>query len=346
MSSIYTTLNGFELGTRGHFDAEVLASGKLDFVHYTTLCAIPGMPAPYRGAYCMRVDLGTSTTDCHVQETVSWDIAQSAELYFRFMFWLGGIGSQELTMANDDAFSIMQLWSATNTVEATISVQNTTASGVRLAVSELADLVGASFAPLSLNKWHSIELYANWDTSGNDGTLDCYLDGYGLTQITTLTQAAGTSGVLGVLDQDSGTTAGICLYDEVVADGSRIFPPQYRFNPDMLLDGPGHAFVGPGIVDNISLLSGNATNNVLTLFDTDSAILTNHTKTRVELKNLTANEIVDPAGMPVHFTRGCYVEMTGTDPRAMIKLRRAIGWGSDGAIKNYASKRKAYKQDT
>ena len=338
---------GFELGTRGHFDAETLASGKLDFVHYSRLCVIPGMPAPYRGAFCMRADLSVSTTDCHVQETGAWDIAQSAEKYFRFMFWIGGRGSQTLTMADTDAFSIFQLWSATSTVEATISIQNTTASGVRLAVSELADLSGATFAPISLNRWHTIELFANWDTSSNDGTLDCTLDGGSLTQITTLTQAAATSGVLGVLDQDAGTTAGICLFDDVIADDAQIFQPYMRYPQDLLMTISGHAFVGPGIIDNVSLLAGGGTNQVLTIFDTDRAIANNGTRTRLELKNVATNsDIIDPAGVPVHVWRGCFVEMTGSDPRAMIKIRRAIGWGSDGAVKTYAQKRKAYKQDT
>jgi len=347
--ALYTTETGFEQGntlTDTHFDVETLASGKLDIVHYTTLAAIPGMPAPYRGAYCMRVDLSTSTTDCQLQETGSWDIAQSAELYIRFMFWLGGTGSQEVVMADTNSFAIFALWSSTNTHEATIGINFTTANGFRLYVAELANETGASYAPFSLNKWHSIELYANWDTSANDGTLDCYLDGYGLTQITGLTQAAGTSGVIGVLGQDAGTTTGICLYDEVVGDAERIYPPYMRFPQDIIINSSQHVFVGPGIIDNISLLSGAGTNNILTLYDTDTAFRVNPTRTRVELKNTTNNELVDPAGMPIHVIRGCYVDLAGTDPRAVLKIRRAVAYGSDGAVRTYASKRKPYKQDT
>ena len=72
---------------------------------------------------------------------------------------------------------------------------------------------------------------------------------------------------------------------------------------------------------------------------TDEADTTNGTM-KLELKNLTASETpVDPAGVPVEFTKGCYVSLTGTNPRAMLNIRRAMGYSSDGAIRTVASRR-------
>lgn len=347
MAFPFLTETGWEQGTTitdTHFAVESDSDGSLDVVHYTTLAAIPGMPAPYRGAYCLRSDLSIGSSDAYLQETDSWDIAVDGTMYFRFMFWFGG----SPVMVDTDIFGIFQLWSATNTPEVTAGIQYTTANGYRLFVNEAVSATGAAFADLSLNAWHSIEIFANIDLAAptGDGTIDVYLDGNGLTQITGLTQAAITSGVIGVLGQDAGTTKGICLFSELIADDGRIFPPYVRFPQDLIVTVSGHAFLGPGILDNVSLLSGNGTDCVLTIYDTDTAVRTNHTRTTVELKNTTANEIVDPAGMPIHLIRGCYVDLTGTTPRAILKIRRAIGWGSDGAVKTYASKRKAFKQDT
>jgi len=350
MPTDYLTETGWEKGTLStdtHFDADTPASGKLDVAHYTSLAATPGLPAPYRGAYCMRADLSVSTAECSVQETATWDIALNGTMYFRFMFWFGGRGSQVPVMADTDSFAIFWLESGSAVHEVTIGINYTDANGYRLYNSKLANEAGATFAPFSLNKWHSIEVFVNLDAgAGNDGTLDVFLDGNGLTQLTALDQLAVASGFMGITGQDAGTTAGICLFDQVIADDVRIHPPFMRYPQDMLLTASGHAFVGPGIVDNATLISGNGTDCVMTIYDTDTGITSNATRTRVELRNTTAFETVDPAGMPIHLIRGCYVEMAGTTPNAMLKIRRAVGYGSDGAMRTYASKRKAYKQDT
>ena len=53
--------------------------------------------------------------------------------------------------------------------------------------------------------------------------------------------------------------------------------------------------------------------------------------------NLTASETpVDPAGVPINIIKGCYVSLTGTNPRAMVNIYRAVGYFSDGAIRNAA----------
>ena len=112
-----------------------------------------------------------------------------------------------------------------------------------------------------------------------------------------------------------------------------------RFPETLIVQKTGHVFVGPGVIDNVSLLSGSSSDNVLTVYDTDRADTTN-TAPRFIAKNVSSGETpVDGAGFPITLTRGCYITLSGTAPRGMVQIRRASGYSSDGAIRNYAMRR-------
>lgn len=340
MSFPYDTIENFELGTLGHFDAESDSATRLDFPHYTELARFPSTHTamPWRGAHCMRVDLGTSTTAAYVQETGSWDMTAGTDnINLRFRLWV----SPDIVMASTNEFALLQFWSSTNTVECGVYLNYTTAAGYRLG---LGDASGSSFLSLTLGEWHTVEIF--YDPAGStNGTLDGWLDKGAFTQVTGLSDANLTSGVIGVIGQDAGTTKGIILIDEIVGhvgtDGvaatNRIGYVFDRFPEQLLLDKSGHGFVGHGILDNVSLLSGGNSDNVLTIYDTDHADTT-YGPAKLILKNLTADETpVDPAGVPINLTRGCYVQLEGTNPRALLSVRRAVGYGSDGAIRGVAT---------
>ena len=327
---------GFELGTLGVFDAEVDTQSKLDFPHYSDLARIPGLPAPYRGAFCMRVDLSLGTADAYVQETGSWDTAAAGTVFTRFYFWFGG----NPVMADADIFGIWQLWSGASTVEATIGIQYTDANGYRLFANETAAAAGAVFAPLTLNQWHCIEARALIDSgAGNDGVLQLFLDGASIGSVTSLDQADITSGILGAVGIDAGTTRGILLFDDLIIDDARIYPNSERYPSLLMMTKSGHAFVGPGCIDNISMMPGAGTDNVLSVFDTDRGVTNDAGNIDVELKNTANNELVDPAGMPANVRYGAYVQLSGTNPRALVQIGKAVGYGSDGAIRTYGVNR-------
>jgi len=332
----YLSEASFSAGTIGHFDTDTDTESRSQVFHYSALAAIPGLPAPYHGAYVYGVNLANDGTpaDSYLQETASWDTAASGTIFFRLMFWV----SADITMANADEFAIFQLWSATNTVEGGAYINYTTANGLRLGIGEAS---AAQFLPLSTNTWHSLELKYVIDSGvPNDGTLDGWLDGSTFTQVTALDQGAITSGVMGVLSQDAGTTKGYVLFDNIIADDLQIFPPVRRWSQDQLFTQSNHAFVGPGRLENVSLLSGAATDNVLTVYDTDVAYVSSTSAAKLELKNTANNETVDPAGVPIDFQRGCYVVMTGTNPRAIVKFSKTPAYGSDGAVRSYGLRRK------
>lgn len=342
MAFPFLTENGFEAGAIGHFDAiSPDPFTRAFYYHYSQLAKIPGLPAPFRGAYCFGVNLATNTTDHYLQETGSWDIAlAAAAMFWRFMFYL----SPNTVMANGDEFAIWQLWSGTNTVEAGCYVNYTTANGYRLGLGK--DIAAASvFLGLKTGEWNCIELKFTSDTSGaganDDAKLDGWLNGTAFTQVAgTYDVAAITSGVIGVIGQDATTTAGYALFDDIIADDLQIFPPTFRFKTDILLTGSGHAFVGNGRIENVSLMSGAGTDCVVQVFDTDTGNTSDASKMVLELKNTANNELVDPAGVPTDVQRGCYVSLAGTNPRAMVKFSHTPAYGSDGAIRSYGARRR------
>lgn len=338
MAFPYLSENGFEDGTLGHFDVETDTETRLDFPHYSTLAGIPGLPAPFRGAYCMRLALANdgSPADAYVQETGSWDTSAAGTIFFRLIFWV----SPTITMANADEFGIFQLWSGATTVEGGAYINFTTANGLRLGIGETS---ATSFKPLTTGVWHQLELKYVVDSGvGNDGTIDAWLDGSAFTQVTALDQGAITSGVVGVVSQDVGTTAGTILFDSIVADDARLFPVTDRFPQTQLLTQSGHVFVGAGDLEQVALLSGASTDNVLSIYDTDKAYTSDPSNLVLELKNVANGEMVPHDYPDVRCTRGCYVVLAGTNPRALVKIKCASAY-SDGAIRQQGQRRTVHR---
>ena len=341
MAFPYISEYNVEQGDKGHFDSESDSTGRLDFAHYSTLARTPGLAMPWRGAYAMCVNLATSTTDAYLQEDTSWDTAADGTIYFRFMLWI----SPDLVMANNDQFYVLKLQSTGPVDEVVAGLIYTTAAGLKFGVGETAI---TSSLPIQKGKWNCIEVTANIDAGvGNDGTIDYWVNGNAGTQVTSLDQAAIIQGRFGVMGQDAGTTAGNLLFDSLIVDDARIYGPtsegEGRFVESTFLTASGHVFVGHGVLENVTLATG-FTDNTLEIYDTDTGYTSDITKRRVYLTTSATGEVVDPAGMPIVLTRGCYVKLSGTTgatgPFATVKIGKAVGWGSDGAIRNYGNKRR------
>ena len=236
-----------EQGDKGHFDSESDSTDRLDFAHYSTLAQTPGLAMPWRGAYAMRVNLATSTTDAYLQEDTSWDLAADGTIYIRFMLWI----SPDITMANNDQFNVLKLQSTGPVDEVVAGLIYTTAAGLKFGVGETAI---TSSVPIQKGKWTCIEVSANIDAGGgNDGTIVYWVDGNAGTQVTGLDQAAIIQGRVGVMNQDAGTTAGVLLFDSIIADDARIYGPTSeglgRFVESMFLTASGHVWVGHGVLE-------------------------------------------------------------------------------------------------
>ena len=328
----------FEGGATWSDGTTVDTAARIRFPHFSALAKVPGLPAPYRGAYCMLINLAGSTTDAYIVENTTFDMSLNENQFFRFQFFI----SSDITMANNDEFNIFELL-ATATTEVAVVVNFTTANGLRLGVGEAT---GAQFLGLSTGVWHTIELDINLDAgTGNDGSIAWWLDGSPGTTVSSLDQAATTTARIGLVDnQGAGTTTGTIMFDEFYTDDARLYPIKDRWKQTLLMTASGHAFVGPGTLENITLLSGSAADCIVEVWDTDTADTNDMSNRVVILRNTATEEMVDPAGMPVDVTRGCYVTISGTasadGPFALLKFGQVSAFGSDGAVRTLGSRRK------
>jgi len=318
------------------WDATVDTDAKLDFPHYTELARFPKDPAPYRGANCMRVDLGGGVTQAYVEEQGDLDIANGTTRYFSFKLFI----STDITMGDTDEFEILECWSSGDVAEGGIVLNFTTANGLRLGIGKGA---GAQFTGISTGVWHNIEF--QYVSAAGTGTLDAWVDNVALTQVASLTQAILIQVNLGAFDTAGGNypatvTKGKLFFDDFKADEGRLYGTEARrWMDDVLIESSGHAFVGPGVIENVTLMDGGSGDSTVIIFDSDVGDSNDVANTVVELAATANNEIVDPAGMPAQVVRGCYVSLGGTSSRARIKIKHATAFGSDGAVKSYGLRR-------
>jgi len=330
MSFPWDKEEGFEDGTNGIFDGtEVDTAARLAIRSYRDLVAL-GWVAPFRGAYCAGIDLN-STSDAYLLDP-DGNISADGETFYDFWFFVSANVADD--MADNDQFSIFQLI-ATATVEGVIAIQFTTANGLRIGIGETA---ATAFASLIPGVWHHVCLGVVLDDGvGNDGSLELFLDDTSVAIVATLDQGAITDIRLGVVGQDTALPGQFILFDEFREDSARLRPYKERFPEQLLLTKSGHAFVGPGVIDNVSLLSGAGTDCVLTVFDTDRADVNDPSNIVLELKNTVNNELIDPAGAPARVQRGAYIQLSGTNPRALLKFGRVAAY-SPGAIMRYGAR--------
>lgn len=308
--------SNFELGTNAEWTSESDTGSRLDFPHYSELARWPiGPAAPFRGAFCARVSMGDTNDHTLTSTTITQALANTA--FYRFMLYVG----TDVAASADDTFAIFELQSVGPVIEASVGLRITASTGaVEIGIGELAPTAFAA-GLLTKGVWHAIELRAVIDAgAGNDGTLTLWVDGSQVASVTALDQAAVTQGVLGTQDTLA-TTTGTLLFDQVVMDDLRIFPIVDRYPEVVALTKSSHVFVGAGVIDNVTLVSGAAADNVATVYDTSRGNTNDALKVATRLNNVTASATDDPAGMPVRLIRGAYVQLTGTNPRAYVKLR-------------------------
>ena len=304
-----------ERGDTIDYDSETDTASQLDFPHYSELARFPWSGcAPHTGAYCMRATLSGGTADAYVVEG-DWDIGATVNRFARFSIWF----SPNFDATADDTVAVQEFL-ATATIETSFGFRYVAATDViNLGIGEL---VPTSFGPaIEKGVWYTVELDMQNDPGSNDGTIDIYVTKAGdpaattvyATQVASLDQGAITTGRLGVQDHLA-TTTGVILFDDVVFDDARIYPTP-RYSTQKTFTKSGHFFVGAGDLASAALLTDEATNKVI-LYDTNTAdtLSDQDFVAELELDNQTS------ISGPIHFEKGCYVELSGTDPRAQVTI--------------------------
>lgn len=329
MAYPYLFSASFDTGDNSEWDSESDTGSLLDFPHYSTLCAIPGAPAPYYGAYVMRIAPGDAND--HTLTEGDIDIANAVTRWVRFCLFI----STNFAATADDTFNIFEFQQAGGTIEASLSLRITgSTDDVEIGIGD--GVVATDFVSISKGAWHVIELRLLVSTTGT-GTFTLWVDGGQAVALTSQTHAAAVgAGVLGTQDTAATTNAGYLLFDAFAFDDTRLSIP-YRWANERFLTISGFVFVGGGRLSNVKLLDGGSGDCTVELYDTDVYGASSTPKYRN--RTATANVPEDSAEATLEFSRGCLAILGGTTPALIATIDRATAYGSDGAVKSHAAKR-------
>ena len=301
----------FDLGDNSEWDTETDTESQLDFPHFSVLARSPGNAAPFSGAHCMRLSLTGGTADATLTEG-DIDIAANANRFVKFDLWF----SPDFTATADDTVHLFEIQSTGPVIEGTFGFRVVASTNaINLGIGELAPTAFGGTA-IERGVWYTVELNIDLDAGGgDDGSIRLFITKENtpfttqqIATVSSLDQAAVIQGVLGAQNHLA-TTTGTILIDNFRFDDARVFPERRRFSEQALLTKTGHAFVGPGELASISLLSGAGTDNVLTVFDTDNGDTSIAGNIVAELKNTANNELVIEDDIP-RLLRGCFVQMS------------------------------------
>jgi hypothetical protein len=332
--------SNFEQGTNVEWDSETDVENALNIRHYSRLAGYDttaiGPIAPYRGAYVAEWDLQADTAD-HILIEGDIDIADTVTRYSRFYLFLG----KDLRATADDTFNLYEVQGTANAVENAVGLRITAATQkVEIGVGKVAPTV-FSANPLVRGKWYCIELVSVIQTNGT-GTGTIKVDGVQAAQVTTLTNTAVLRGALGVQDTLT-TTLGHIFMDQYVFDDLAIGPYVDRYPESIMVLKSQHICVGDSELLNVTLLPGSGTDSVLKIYDTDVAYTSDETALVASLYNLTASEPpIDLADVPLAVKRGAYVFLSGTAPKALVRIGRSQGYQSVGRIRQHGRHRKPH----
>lgn len=312
-----------ESGDNSEWDSESDTDSILDFPHYSELAQVPDSTStPFSGAYCARIVPAGGTNDATLTEA-DINIANTVTSHFHFNLWF----STNFDATSDDTFVLLELQETGSSPVVSLGARYVASTDViNIGVGSAASsAVPSSFASLDMlrNTWYTIEMSVTIQTGGS-GTVDVFItkaNDAGQTTadiaLTSQTHAVITDGIFGLQDHLS-TTTGTILLDNFIQDDARVFPTaRYELHP--IFTKSGHAFVGPGHVDVAGLLTDEA-NNIMRLWDTDTADVN---ATQSFVIELDINAISTTFSGPIKFQNGCYVELSGTNPRGEIIMAQA-----------------------
>ena len=306
----------FEAGTKGNFDSESDSGKRLDFPHARDLAPL----VPWRGAYCCRVNLGKNSDDAYLSETVSWASGQTR--YGRFRLFVG----DDVQFGNDgDRVQLLAFYSSGPTLEGGISLVRVDPHGTVIAVGSpgASDFTNNGYLVVPQGQWLTLEFRKQVDSSSGL-VLICRPD---IGQTVSALGAEGTITTvrLGAIDQ-TGDIQGTLLFDEFAIDEGRLYDDSDSAHNGALsgrsmhLLKSGFAFLGKGEIEHVNLIDGGSNDSVLRIYDTDEGQFTPMGALRETLKSNAASSSVQSLHRGFSVSRGAYVELSGTNPQALIRI--------------------------
>lgn len=324
--------SNFEQGDSSDWDSETDSANQLDFPHYSELAQYPdSLHTPYSGAYCMRLQLTGGTADAIVLEA-DINIGNAVTTAFSFDIQFS---KNFASSSGTDVVHLLELTGSGTAVTGVIGfdVAVTAADGtlgtIRMGIGDngTSGAVADTFAstPIERGQWYTIENVITLNTGGT-GTSNLFITKAGDPAQLTADIARTSRDMIVVTDGEFGlqahdaTTTGTILLDNFIQDDLRVFPRE-RHPLAPLFTKSGHAFVGRGWINSAALLTDETT-NIMRLWDTDIADVSATQSFKLEF------DVDGTAGSfdgPVYFQHGCFVELSGTDPRGQVFLADVSG---------------------
>ncbi len=293
----------------GPWDAAVDTTAKLSLQHYTDM---PGKVTPFTGSYSLRCEPLSATTGYLADESTS--ILATETGYFAFALYLP---SNFRSPTNNRVEHIFRCLTGAAADAASMGLQMRTGDDKWRIFAKTTDGTADTTGNYLLDDdtWYWIEIEAEIQT-GSNSTMTVYARKQGeasrtlaATASTAAAAAAVTETRIGVVEGGGNNTSGAFYMDHYhfndPTGGATIGPPRVLFDEDISFAGPRQLFVGPGKVNNLTLVGGTGSDNELYLYDTDTAQVSDDKLVAV-LKNTAALETVDVASTPIHVTRGAY----------------------------------------
>ena len=307
----------FEMGTKGNFDSETDTGNRLDFPHAKDIAPV----MPYRGAYCMRINLGKNSSDAYLEEGVSWP--DQTDRFGRFRIFVGN----DVQFGNDaDHVTLLQFYSSTSTKEARVLLARLDPLGVCLVTQMEGDTWGfGNWLPqlkITLGKWITVE-FEQWVDAAL-GFVSVKFAGAGNAPSARFPEGTITKFRLGAIDQ-SGDITGTIYIDDFAIDEDRLYEDNSAHNGalsggSMFFVQSGFAFLGAGEIESVSLVDGGSGNCRLKIYDTAEPTAKPLGSLRDSLATLSNNATEQSRHRGFRVTRGAYVELSGTNPQAIVRL--------------------------
>lgn len=325
MAFPYKFESNFEVGSDSEWTATV--GTQVSVESYKELARQRNWGVPYQGAFALQAVFGVDT-DSYVRTTgltiTSGDVDDT-----RFMLYIGK--DVEATVTTEVA--IFQHLPAIAAVGLRIEAGGDIKFGIRSTSAALTT------SPITLERgvYYTIELETDSTTTN---TCTARIDELGIVVTTANASATAstTEGWLGVIGIGAGSLAnvsGTVTLDKIAHDTNRIYGDAHRFASRQVLTKSGHAFVGPGRITDLTLVSGLGTDCVLDIYDTDSATIVPDTFVMRLTNNVSGESVMYNGQQPIVLHKGAYVVISGTDPRAVVSAT-APAYSNEAALRSFA----------
>ena len=315
----YVFHENFETGTRGGFTSETDDEGRVDFPDWRDNLDID----PWRGGHVMRVDLnrGSAGDACVVNNSVL-NIGSGTNRYIRFYLWIG-----DDFRAPDAAGSSLRILDF-NSLSGTeggigISCSESELWGPRLAVWSPDDPTAGSPSgsfmdglAFKTNQWLPIQIIIKHGGADSRLMLQLYDN---MIEVPRMNMATFTSFKFGAMAQSS-KLRGTLYFDDIIIDTEKLEEPAYLTQDELwgnsqLYTKSSYAFLGSGTLRGATLIGGGS-DNVAYLYDADRLPLAHH-DIKAALR-VSAAESKDTLIETFTFQRGCYIQMSGTNPQVIV----------------------------